>query len=213
MIKKTLLATSLLVASFAAQAQSIEDGTNIIGLGVRLGIYNLQITYKPSPPAPSSTNKGQTGSLIYPISYERGINDHITVGGQFRYNSFILAKDTSAQQINVAYDIDACVNGAYHFVRSEHTDIYLQAMVGFAYLKIANTNVQYQGVISAGGITYGLELGARFYIGDHFGIQINFAYSGYEYPSGNEAALGGYSEAVSLFFTGSTYGAGLCYKF
>ncbi len=135
------------------------------------------------------------------------------MGGQFRYNSFILGKDTSAQQVNVAYDVDVCADATYHFVRSEHTDLYIQAMVGFAYLRIANTNIQYQGVISAAGITYGIELGGRFYIGDHFGIQLNFAYSGYEYPSGNEADLGGYSEGVSLFFTGSTYGAGLCYKF
>ncbi len=50
MIKKTLLAVSLLLAGFASQAQSVEDGTNIIGLGVRLGIYNIEITYKPAAP-------------------------------------------------------------------------------------------------------------------------------------------------------------------
>src|ERR1700722_8766659 len=175
MIKKNLWAISLLLAVFTVQAQSIEDGTNIIGLGIRLGVYNMTVTYNPPAPNPSYKLNGQAADVIYPISYERGINDHLTLGGQFRYNSFILGKDTAATQINVAYGIDVYVDAAYHFVRSEHTDLYIQALAGFGYLKIANTNINNQGVLTAAGIAYGAELGARFYLGNHIGILLNFS--------------------------------------
>ncbi len=133
------------------------------------------------------------------------------MGGQFRYNSFIIGKDSSAQQLNVAWGIDFGPDAAFHFVRTGHTDLYIQAFAGFAYLKLANTNLAYQGIFTAGGLTYGLELGARFYIGNHIGILLNIAYSGYDYPNGT-ATGGGSSENLRLFFTGSTYGTGLCYR-
>lgn len=195
-------------------AQCLEQGTNIIGVGARLGIYNLTSTeLNPPAGATNTTGTGRAGMIIYPFSFDHAINDRFTVGGQFRYNSFIIGKDTSAQQLNVAWGMDLCANAAFHFVRSQHVDLYIQAYAGYAYLKLANTNLAYEGVFTANGITYGLELGARFYIGNHIGILLNFAYSGYYYPNGTANGSGGSTENLSLFFTGSTYGTGLCYRF
>ena len=213
MLKKSFSLLFILFTIASVQAQSIEEGSNIVGFGVRLGIYNTTLTNQNPPSGTNPNSYGQTGDIIYHLSYDRGMNDHFTVGGQFRYNSFIVAKDTSATEINVAYSIELDIDAAYHFVRSEHTDLYIQALAGGSYIRIANTNINNQVVFTAEGISYGLELGARFYIGDHFGIQLNFAYSGCYYPDGTIASLGGSSEKDSFLLTGSTYGLGLCYKF
>ncbi len=193
-------------------AQCLQQGTDIFGLGIRLGIYNTSITeLNPPAGATNTTGTGRAGDVIYPFSFDRAISDRITVGGQFRYNSFIIGKDTSAKQLNVAWGIDVCPEAAFHFVRTQHTDLYIQLNAGYAFIKLANTNLGYQGVFTASGIAYGMELGARFYIGNHVGIALNLAYSGYDYPSGTMEG-GGSTQNFSLFFTGTTYGIGLCYR-
>lgn len=210
---RTILCASFLLFSFSfSYAQSIQQGTDIFGVGMRLGIYNITVTDKNPPEGATNTSSnGRAGDIIYPFSFDRGLNDRITVGGQFRYNSFILAKDTSATQINEAYGIDLGIHGAFHFVRSEHTDLYVQLLLGYAYLYLADNNFSNQGNVTASGISYSLELGARFYIGNHIGIMLNIAYASYDYPDGT-AKGGGYTKNMSLFFTGSTYGIGLCYR-
>lgn len=201
--------SALFFTATSVYAQSIAQGTDIIGLGIRLGVYNTIVHDKGN----NTSSNGRAGDFIYPISFDKGISDRLTIGAQFRYNSFILAKDTTGNQINQAYGIDLGVDGAFHLVRSQHTDLYIQAFLGYGYLKLANTNLNNQGTYTASGVTYGLELGARFYLGDHFGILLNFGYAGYYYPNGVAKGLGGASDHLSIFFTGTTYGTGLCYKF
>lgn len=198
--------------SVLTYAQCVQQGTDIFGVGVKLGIYNLTTTLlNPPPGATNTTSTGRAGVLIYPFSFDYAISDRITVGGEFRYNSFLIGKDTSSQQLNVAWGVDLCPEAAFHFVRTQHTDLYIQLSAGYAYIKLANTNITNQGVFTASGITYGLELGARFYIGNHIGIMLNVGYSGYDYPNGT-AKGGGNTENFSLLLSGSTYGVGLCYK-
>jgi hypothetical protein len=210
-IKKTLITLGLIfgfcISSFA---QCIEQGTNIIGLDLKLGVYNFTLTDKGNNDA---VTHGAGGMIHYVLGYDRGLDDRITVGGQFRYNPFILGKDTNQQDINVAYSIDLCIDAAYHLARSQHVDLYIGAAVGFSYLKLANSNLNYQGVYTAGGIAYNIGLGSRFYLGDHFAIALNIGYAGYEYPNGTVRGIGGASDQWAFLFGGSTYGIGLNYKF
>jgi hypothetical protein len=214
-MKRTMFCFIFTCSFFIASAQdgSVQQGTNNIGFMIRLGIYNTVATDKSNTTSVSNQSNGRAGDANYALSYDRGLNDRLTVGGQFRYDGYILGKDTSATQLNVAWGVDIDADAAYHFVRSQHTDLYVQELVGYTYIKLADDNLNYQGVYTASGLAYGLELGARFYFGNHFGIHLNFGYSGYDYPSGTAASVGGYTQNISLFFSGSTYGIGLCYKF
>lgn len=213
MLKKLFLSSVLFVASSGIiYSQSVEQETNIIGLNIRLGIFNTTVTDKGNN---NNSGTGRAGYVQYVALYDRGINDRITVGGQFRYNAFIIGKDTSAaqNQIDVAYGFDLCAYGAFHFVRSAHVDLYAGADLGYSYLKLANTNLNDQGVYKASGLAYNIDIGARFYIGDHFGIALVIGYAGYYYPNGTATGSGGATDNLALTLGGSTYGIGLCYKF
>jgi len=209
MLKKLFIITAIVIIAWGNSfAQCMHDSTNIIGVNLGLGVYNIVLNDK----GYNSSNNGRTGEVDYTLTYDRGITDRLTIGGFFRYRGFLLAPDTNVAEINVAYGFDFCVDGAFHFVRSRHVDLYIGADLGFGYIKLADDNLSNQGVFTAGGIAYGLTLGSRFYIGNHVGITFNFGYAGYEYPNGLVRGGGGYTDHWSLFFTGSTYTLGLCYR-
>jgi hypothetical protein len=211
MIKKLLFVLSSSMTVFAVQAQSVANDSNIAGFGVRFGIYNSTLTNR-TPSAGSNLNgNGRIGAILYTLSYDLITSDHFIIGGQFRYNSFLLGTDTSLAQTNVAYSLELDIDPTYHFTVNKNIDLYIQALIGGAFVKLANTN--YQESYTAEGFSFGLELGVRFFTHDHFGAQLNLAYSGYEYPDGNISPVNGYLEQYSFFLTGATFGIGLCYKF
>jgi hypothetical protein len=213
MLRKLLLPTLFLfIFSGVNYSQSVEQGANIIGLSVRLGLFNTTVVDKTNN---NASNSGRAGYAQYLVSLDHGINDRFTVGSQFRYNEFIIGKDTTKNQsqINVASGFDLCAYGAFHFVRSEHVDLYTGIALGYSYLKLANTNLNSQAVYKANGLAYNIDIGARFYLGNHFGIALTLGYAGYYYPNGTATVSGGATDNFSISFSGSTYGLGLCYKF
>lgn len=211
MIKRLFAASVILLGTaICAFGQSVEKGSNQVGFTVRLGIFNTHVVDKGNNNAASN---GRTGYVQYMFDYNHGISDKLTVGGQLRYDGFILGKDTTKDQsqINVAYGFDLCGTGAFHFVRSAHTDIYIGAALGGSYLHLGNITINNSGTYNAMGLTYNIDLGARFYIGNHFGIALMLGYAGYKFPNGT-AKDATYTDHLSLSMSGSTYGLGLCYK-
>jgi len=208
MKKLYLVLIATLIIYNPAFAQSITQGINVINPNARFGAYNVTENDK----ATNTVSHGKLNDLNYVLEYDRGIDDDFTVGGLFRYNAFLLGKDTAQDQINLGYGFDFCLVTAYHFIKTEHVDVYLAATMGFSYLKLINSNLNYQAIFTAGGVAYNLEFGARFYVSAHVGVTFSFGYSGYDYPNGTEVGIFGATDQFGFVFDGGTFGLGLCYK-
>lgn len=211
-MKKITTLLAIMALAFSTHAQSVEQGSSIIDMTFRLGIFNTHTVDKGNNNAQSN---GRAGYLQYILGFHYCSTDRFTFGCQLRYNHFVIGKDTTKNQsqINVAFGSDLCADAAFHFVRSEHTDIYIGGALGGSYLHLANTNINSGGTYNAFGLCYNIDLGARFYLGDHFGIGLMLGYSGYSYPNGKATNdINGTTDHLKLNLSGSTYGIGICYK-
>jgi len=209
MKKSCLIYILSLLSINIACAQSIVEGGNIINPNVKLGFFNVTENDK----GHDSIGHGKISHIEYILQYERCIDKDFTVGGIFRYNAFILPKDTATNQINQAYGVDFCLDASFHFVKTQHVDIYLGATMGVSYLRLVNTNLNDQAIYDAAGAAYNLDIGARFYVNEHIGITLTAGYAGYDYPNGTEESIFGYVDHMGFVFDGATFGLGACYKF
>lgn len=160
-MKKLNLFIVAIVTSIGISAQSYSEGDNLINFGVGIGASFATGT-----------------STIPPISasFEHGFTDKISAGGLIGYSG---SKDElpsfgGTYTFRYSYIIIGA-RGSYHFYSTDKIDAYGGALLGF---NIASSSVKYDGpttatpapaVASAGGFTYGLHVGARYYFNEKFG--------------------------------------------
>ncbi|MBW7845504.1 MAG: porin family protein [Bacteroidia bacterium] len=160
---KLFTVVSLLAAgTFGASAQSYEQGSSQLNIGLGLG----------------STLSGAGFSTTIPpigISYEYGLKEKISVGGYLGYagSSNTVTYPSGDWKWNYNYIIIGA-RGSYHFATSDKLDPYAGVLLGY---NAASTSVTkpagYTGpditAASAGGLVYGFHLGARYYFTDKIG--------------------------------------------
>ncbi|CDS93047.1 conserved exported hypothetical protein [Sphingobacterium sp. PM2-P1-29] len=145
----------LLLGSTHSFAQSFKKGDGLINVGVGLG-----------------------GGLGIPVgvSYEHAVSDRISAGG---YLAYAREKENWNGYGEWKYSyILAAARGSYHFrVSSERFDPYAGAMLGY---NVASVKWDGEGSepvsASAGGMMWGLHVGARYWASEKVGA---FAEVGY----------------------------------
>lgn len=131
----------------AVNAQSFEEGTQVVQLGVGVG-----------------------GDVGTPFSggYEYGISDKIGVGATFGYSSYDLGfyKYTS---------ILLGAKGNYHFYTTDKFDAY--GGLSLIYNKLSTDSTGPFGITPSGsGIVFVGQLGARYYFSDSIGAFAELGY-------------------------------------
>ena len=151
--KNIFIVAALTFGFTTANAQSFTKGTSAVHLGVGIGSdFGLPIS----------------------ASYEYGITEKIGIGAYAGYTS------KSFPVFNDSYDVTYMLFGAranYHFYVQEKFDTYGGIQLGYnaatAKWKSASNTSQ---VPTVGGVTYGFQVGARYYFTDKIGA---FADAGY----------------------------------
>ncbi len=192
----------LLFLPSITSAQSFERGDFIISAGVDLGVYDTE----GFEPGDSIKNLGDAMSGVIPIGIEFGLTNNIGIGFQFRPNSYASNKDSSS-----AKNTDFSLMLNYHFLRTESFNLQLGVKYGLSNFNY--TNKIDLGEFNATGGHLQLDLGANFFIGDHFGFNVHAGYNKLSYKNGEiEDVLGNKSD-YELYLKGANIGAGIQFKF
>lgn len=156
-MKKQLLFIALFMltalAGMAQSKSSFAKGDNLLNIGVGIG----------SP----FFGSGYTSSLpVNPtISYERGVTDAISVGGQLSYASSKYESGIS----NYSFKESAIyigARGSYHFNElldlNPKFDLYGGASLGYVTVSISDNQGSFDG--TASGFGFGLFAGGKYYL-------------------------------------------------
>lgn len=147
--KKTLFAALLIISSShiakAQQNGAYTKGDNLVNIG--LGI-----------------NSSYNGGIPFGISYEKGITEEISVGGNFEYLSHEYLSNYKFTTIYLG------ARGSYHFnnllkIKSDQVDLYAGATLGYRNFSWKGNN-QNLGDNYGSGIYLGAYIGGKYYFSD-----------------------------------------------
>lgn len=160
MKKITILSALLFLFAVTLSAQNYEEGDMNLNAGIGIG-------------------SAMTGDLKLPpisASFEYGLAENIGVGVYFGYA-------TAGEEYNLSngnsyrWDYQYIVmgaRGAYHFFAEDNFDAYGGLMLGFnlASASFSSDDIEERFVeeVDAGGFTYSLFAGARYYFNYRFGV-------------------------------------------
>jgi hypothetical protein len=145
---KKILFTALLViwAGISTKAQqngAYAKGDNLLNIG--LGI-----------------NSAYNGGIPFGISYEKGITEDISLGGNFDYLSHEYLSDFEFTSIYIG------ARGSYHFnnllkIKSDQLDLYGGATLGYRNFSWKDTNQNLGDSSYGSGIFLGAYIGGKYY--------------------------------------------------
>ena len=170
-MKKQLLLIALFVAiSSAAIAQgggsSFNNGDNLVNVGIGIGSPFFGSGYSSSLPVNPS------------FSYEKGITDAISVGGQISYAS---SKFDDRPYSNYSFKENAFyigARGSYHLNQyldlDSRFDIYGGASLGYVIVNVSD-NTGYTGS-AASDIGFGLFAGGKYYFQENTAVYAELGY-------------------------------------
>jgi hypothetical protein len=159
-MKKIIFAITIGLFCFSTQAQTYEEGDNLLNVGFGLG---------------ATFGTGKTSIPPVSASFEHGFTDKISAGALV---GFAGSKEVvGAYTFKYSYIIIGA-RGSYHFYNTDKIDAYGGALLGY---NIGNSKVEGPagGLISpskVGGVVFGAHVGARYYFNDQIGA---FAEVGY----------------------------------
>ena len=167
MKKQLMLFTLGVLATVATMAQSkssFNKGDNLFNVGVGIGSPFFGSGYKSSLPVNPS------------ISYERGVTDAISVGGQLSY-----ASSKYDGGFNYTFKESAIylgARGSYHFNEllniAPKFDLYGGASLGYVTVSISDNQSTITG--TASGFGFGLYAGGKYYLGSSTAIYSELGY-------------------------------------
>lgn len=144
---------------------SFSKGTSDVNIGVGIGTFYW--------------GSGVTNTLgVNPtISYEYGITDKFSIGGNISYSA---AKFSSFGDEIKYSGILIGPRGAYHFATSEKFDPYVGATLGYVIVSVTDNS---GGAVAAkaSGIGLGAFLGARYFPGSSFGFHAEIGYTSFSF--------------------------------
>jgi hypothetical protein len=192
----------LLFLPFLSSAQSFERGDFIITAGVDLGIYGTE----GFNPKDSLKNKDNALSGIIPISFEYALTNNFGLGAQVRINNYASNKDSSSANNN---DFNLLLN--YHFLRTSFFNMNIGVKYGISVFNYKNKIDL--GEFKGTGGNLQAEVGANFFPGKHFGINVHAGYNRLSYKNGEILDVQNNKTDYELYLTGANIGVGLMLKF
>ncbi|MBK0383066.1 hypothetical protein I5M32_08855 [Pedobacter sp. SD-b] len=117
-------------------------------------------------------NSFYDNGIPFGASFEKGINDNISVGGNFDY----LATDFGASGVNSKFTaIYLAARGSYHFnnllkVNNKHIDLYAGPSLGY---RIFSWKDDFGGSLGnkyGSGLFIGIHIGGKYYFNDKIGV-------------------------------------------
>jgi len=167
MKKQLLLIAVLILGAIDGMAQSkssFTKGNNLFNVGVGIGSPFFGSGYESSLPVNPS------------ISYERGVSDAISVGGQLSYASAKYDAGFNYTFKESAIYIGA--RGSYHFNEllklSPKFDLYGGTSLGYVTVSVSDNQGSFTG--TASGFGFGLYAGAKYYFGSSTAIYSELGY-------------------------------------
>lgn len=134
---------------FLSQAQALDNGESQVNVGVGLSGWGIPVY----------------------LGYEYGITSTISAGIEGSYRNFSQKYSGSKYKYSA---IGVGVYGNYHFNKilniPDPWDVYAGATLGYYNLKVDN---DYPGAFDS-GISFGGQIGTRYYISDRFGVNLEF---------------------------------------
>lgn len=200
---------TLLGTYCSLKAQCFEKKDKIISTGIKLGIYNSMSNYADNS---QPDDHGRAASLMYPITFEYAVNNKIGAGVDFVYNNYITTTDSSSGNTPSAFGLDFQAAGYFHFVNTDHTDLYAKLGIGYSNF-IYQVNDSLKSQYKAGGLGWKFQLGSRFYVGKHLGLMFNVGYASYAFNNGTVSNNDGYNKKMSFILNGTNWGLGLSVRF
>lgn len=151
-----------------ASAKAFGEGDNLLNVGVGIGSPFFGAGYSSSLPINPS------------ISYERGITNEISVGGQVAYASSKYSYNYPGANYNFKENaIYIGARGSYHFNElldlDPKFDVYGGASIGYVIVNVSD-NLGYSGATGS-GVGFGLFAGGKYYFSNSTGV---FAEVGYQ---------------------------------
>ncbi len=153
----TFVVTALLFSS-KVNAQAYKEGDKLLNVGVGLSSY-----YFGTP---------------FGVSYESGINENISVGGQFDYNS---GKSSGlADWGYTAFYVGA--RGSYHLapllkLNDDKIDLYAGLGLGYQSFKWNDSSYGF-GYSYGNGIFFNYFIGGKYYFTEKIGAFVELGYTG-----------------------------------
>jgi outer membrane protein W len=169
----------LVIVSLLGKAQSHEEGSIVINLGVGIGIYNG--TY--NAPGNENDNTGTFPLVNIPIKIEYGIKSNLSVGLLFQPLSLNYTGENDDKEIRTikisGLSIAPSIN--YHFNPEGKTDYYIGFAPGYTSFTWNSTEPATSKIEEGkfGGFGMKFDLGARFYIANKVSLNLNLAYGMY----------------------------------
>ncbi len=179
------IAALALATSFSSSAQVVEEGTSHVFLGYGAPNFpGLLFT---------ALGSGSGGSSIGPLvlSYQYGIKDKISIGGQIGYCSAtspsLTGVDANFKATSYTYSmslINIMAVGNYHYLESDRADLYSGLGVGYGIITTStdgNPGVGPTAIPTIAGTTYQLNLlGFRYMFSDNIGAytELGFGLNG-----------------------------------
>ncbi|ARS42581.1 hypothetical protein CA265_24120 [Sphingobacteriaceae bacterium GW460-11-11-14-LB5] len=148
-----------------SKSGSFNKGDNLFNIGVGIGSPFFGSGYTSSLPVNPS------------ISYERGVTDAISVGGQLSYAS------SKYEGFNNTYSfkesaIYVSARGSYHFNQlldlNPKFDLYGGASLGYVTVSISDNQGSFEG--AASGLGFGLYAGSKYYLKPSTAIYAELGY-------------------------------------
>ena len=210
-MKKIISALMFSAIIVGANAQSLQKGNMVIGLGGGLGIYHTTLTDKTNPnnlPEPDTS-----GAWVFPVTFEYAILDWVGVGARLSYSNYIVGEDSGTTEKARAIDFYPFVN--IHFAKLKHIDLFASAEFGYSNFKYTATYLTYSATAAGSGTGYSFGLNSRFYFGSgaKFGMHMRFAWEGFNYKNGVISDTQGSPVTdFNLKANGKVFGLGLQYK-
>lgn len=200
----------------AASAQCFEKGSKVIGLGSGLGIYKT--VWEDKTNSNITDDNDGAGAFVFPLTFEYGLLNWLGAGARLGYNNYIEGNDSNNTNENArGIDFNGFVN--LHFLRTNHVDMFMSGEFGYSDFKytadVTSSGVTNSAMAKASGTGYSVGLNTRFYFGKnpHFGINLRFAFEGFNYENGEITdSQGSAPYKFGLKGNGNVFGIGLQYK-
>jgi hypothetical protein len=170
MKKQSLLIALFIITTFAGLAQSksssFNDGDNLINIGIGIGSPFFGSGYKASLPINPS------------VSYEKGITDMISVGGQLSYAS---SKFDDSFNSNYSFKENAIyigARGSYHFNQllglDRKFDLYGGASLGYVTVSVSDNEGSLGSTASGAG--FGFFGGGKYFFNPSTALYAELGY-------------------------------------
>jgi hypothetical protein len=169
MKKQLSLITLFILITLAGMAQSksasFNNGDNLLNIGVGIGSPFFGSGYKASLPINPS------------ISYEKGITDAISVGGQLSYASSKYNFDNGVSGFKESA-VYIGARGSYHLNKvldiDPKFDVYGGASLGYVAVSVSDNNGSFGS--TASGVGFGLFAGGKYYFKPGIAIYAEVGY-------------------------------------